>query len=81
MKNLLFLFSDAAASGVQIMVCLFLISRLLSADKPGKKSFLAAWGTSVVAVFLTVYLANRASTSGRLPDSSIFRTLPFLNLT
>lgn len=81
MKNLLFLFSDAAASGVQIMVCLFLISRLLSADKPGKKSFLTAWGTSVVVVFLTVYLANRASTSGIPPDSRIFRTLPCLNLT
>ena len=49
MTNLPVLLSTAAAAAVRITVCLFLISHLLSAKKPGRKSILAAWGASVAA--------------------------------
>lgn len=80
MRNLLLFLSDTTAAGARITVCLFLISCLLSAEKPGKKSILAAWGTLAAAVFLTAYLANHAGTSGMPHDDAIFRTLPRLNL-
>lgn len=80
MRNLLILCSDIAASGVRITVGLLLISRLLSVEKPGKKSILAAWGASAAAAFLTAYLRNCAGTSNILHSDTIFRTLPWLNL-
>lgn len=49
MTNLPVLLSTAAAAAVRITVCLFLISHLLSAKKPGRKSILAAWGASAAA--------------------------------
>lgn len=49
MTNLPVLLSTAAAAAVRITVCLFLISHLLSAKKPGRKSILAAWGVSTAA--------------------------------
>lgn len=40
--------SNIAAGGVRCMVCCYLISRLLSVPKPGKKVILAVWGGMAV---------------------------------
>ncbi len=54
MKDLLILLSDTAAAGLRITVCLFLISRLLSAKTPGIKTVTAAWaGPAATAWSLT----------------------------
>lgn len=49
MMNYFLFLSDIAAAGVRTMVCLFLISRLLSVKKPDKKGAAAALaGTAVI---------------------------------
>lgn len=56
MRDLLLFFSDAAAAGARITVCLFLISRLLSTKRPGKKSIAATWAASAAGAFLLPWL-------------------------
>lgn len=53
MTDWFILFSDIAAAGIRVIVCLFLISRLLSADKPGKKSIAASMiGVVIISILL-----------------------------
>ena len=55
MTDWLILFSNFIAGSVRIIVCLFLISRLLSAKKPEKKSIAAVLaGTAGISVLLSV---------------------------
>lgn len=55
MTELLILLSDIAAGGVRITVCLFLVYRLLSAEKPGKASVAAAFcGVAAISILLSV---------------------------
>lgn len=57
----LILLSDLLAGGLRVIVCLFLISRLLSADMPEKRS-IAAGAAGAVVIAVAVFLAG-------LPDS------------
>ncbi|MDE6846517.1 MAG: GHKL domain-containing protein [Lachnospiraceae bacterium] len=51
MTDWVFLLSDTAAAGIRIIVCLFLMSRLLSADKPDKKSIAAGiFGAIIISI-------------------------------
>ncbi len=55
MTNPLILFSDFSAGSVRTIACLFLISRLLSAGKPQRKSMTAVLiGTAAISVMLFV---------------------------
>ena len=55
MTNPLILCSTVAAGGVRVVVCLFLISRLLQAKRPKKKGIMAAFfGFAVLSVLLSV---------------------------
>lgn len=52
MTDWFLLISNIAAGGVRCMVCLYLIFRLLSSQKPEKKSILAVWGGVAVLSLL-----------------------------
>lgn len=53
MTDWFIILSDIAAGGVRVIVCLFLISRLLSARKPGKKSMaVGIIGMIVISILL-----------------------------
>lgn len=55
MTEWLVLLSNIITGGLRVTVCLFLISRLLSAEKPRKKSIVAGLiGALVIAVFLSL---------------------------
>lgn len=55
MREMLVLFSNMAAGWVRIFLCLYLISRLLSSKKPGKRCVaLAFFGVVVLSVIVSV---------------------------
>ena len=55
MTDWLFLLSNIAAGIIRVHVCLFLIFRLLSVEKPGKKSTAAALaGVTVICILAFV---------------------------
>lgn len=55
MTELFLLFSNIAAGGIRILICLFLIFRLLSAKKPNRNSVMAALaGITVLSVLLFI---------------------------
>ncbi len=55
MMSWLIFFSTLATANIRCMVCLILISRLLSSKPPGRKSILAVlFGTAVISVILSM---------------------------
>lgn len=57
MREMLVLFFNMAAGGVRVFLCLFLITRMLSAKKPGRYCLFSAF-LGVAAVSLLVYGAG-----------------------
>lgn len=64
----LILLSDILITGLRVTVCLFLISRLLSAERPGKKSIFAGLA-GALAITVLLFLTDLPDFYGRASEA------------